>query len=624
MFRIVVPAALLALAVFAWFMEHATRPEASPAHASATTTPGQAAPGSGGAALPGGTQRQPVPVRVPQLSGEQVDLLAEQLDAALAKLPAGAKSCLVVRELSAVSGELVLGGLYDHNGQWSLVPASNQKIITAAAALMLLGPDYRFTTRVLAARMPNREGTLNGDLYLVGGGDPVLYTADYVAAFARTPTIYTAVEQLAQQVHDRGLRQLLGSIVAVEYRYDSVREASPLLSNYFIGPLSALLLNDGYENYQQRFDLGAEPAIAAEPSQFSAALFDDLLEELGIVITHRPRKATTDDDIGGYIELARLESAPLSELLASLLADSDNTSAELLLKEIATYSNYEAAREAGNYAPTTTTTTAAPVTTASAVQELPSTTEPPFVLTPPEPRGDDLGFGTPGVPTWEAAGQTETTAEPQEPQTTAEPQAPQEPQTTAEPQAPATGATGTNVPATVPGTKGLPVASDFSGPTTSLPEIEDPNENPLLVEPGSTLAGLQQIPAILQANGIDNWVGIPHDGSGLDRGNLLNCTVIADVLDYFGPDSAFADALAVAGERGTLTNVLADTPLEGRLKGKSGSLPGVLALSGFIDAADGRSLTFAWLANFEPDQAEAMHESREELALAMADYLALS
>ena len=620
MFRIVIPAALLALALFAWFMEHATMPEASPGQASAASAP--PAPRTTGVVVLENGEPTAIPVSVPQLAGSQVDSLTEQLDAALENLPDGSKSCLVVRERSAASGELVLGGLYDHNGQLSLVPASNQKIITAAAALMLLGPDYRFTTRVLAAKMPNQNGTLYEDLYLVGGGDPVLYTADYVDVFLRPPTVYTAVEQLAQQIHDRGLRQLLGGIVAVEYRYDSVREASPLLSNYYIGPLSALLFNDGYENYLERFDSGVEPVIAAEPAQFSAVLFDDLLEDLGIVITHRPRKATSDDDIGGYIELARLESAPLPELLASLLADSDNTSAELLLKEIATYSNYQAAREAGNYAPTTTV---APVTSVTVAAEVSSTTAAPFVLTPPGQGGGDQAFGAPAEPTWGEAGQSETTVEPPAPQS------------------PATGTTlpdaggepGTGTQGGLPVDKGDPTGrtttSDDADPDSTssttiilLPENEDPNENPLLVEPGSTLAGLQQIPIILQANGIHNWVGTPHDGSGLDRGNLLNCTVLADVLDYFGPDSAFADALAVAGEQGTLTNLFTATPLVGRLKGKSGSLPGVSALSGFIEADDGRSLTFAWLANFDSDQAESVGEAREQLMLALADYLELS
>ena len=55
-------------------------------------------------------------------------------------------------------------------------PASTFKLLVAIAALQTLGPDYRFETRLEALDVP-RDGTLDGDIYLVGGGDPSL-TAD--------------------------------------------------------------------------------------------------------------------------------------------------------------------------------------------------------------------------------------------------------------------------------------------------------------------------------------------------------------------------------------------------------------------------------------------------------------
>ncbi len=57
------------------------------------------------------------------------------------------------------------------------VPASAQKIFTAASALSVLGADYRFETR-LFRQDEVKEGILQGDLYLKGGGDPSLTTAD--------------------------------------------------------------------------------------------------------------------------------------------------------------------------------------------------------------------------------------------------------------------------------------------------------------------------------------------------------------------------------------------------------------------------------------------------------------
>ena len=66
--------------------------------------------------------------------------------------------------IDALTGRVLL----DHRGGVPAIPASTQKLLTAAAALLVLGPRTRLTTRVLAS---------GPDLYLVGGGDPTLTTA---------------------------------------------------------------------------------------------------------------------------------------------------------------------------------------------------------------------------------------------------------------------------------------------------------------------------------------------------------------------------------------------------------------------------------------------------------------
>ena len=56
----------------------------------------------------------------------------------------------------------------------SLSPASNLKILATASALVLLGPDYRFQTRLECDDALSEEGVLSGNLYLSGFGDPTL------------------------------------------------------------------------------------------------------------------------------------------------------------------------------------------------------------------------------------------------------------------------------------------------------------------------------------------------------------------------------------------------------------------------------------------------------------------
>ena len=76
------------------------------------------------------------------------------------------------------TGELI----YQRNGTRPLLPASTEKLFTSVAAFSTLRPDFRFATTVVGAGA--RAGpTWNGDLYLVGSGDPT-FSSDDVDALA--------------------------------------------------------------------------------------------------------------------------------------------------------------------------------------------------------------------------------------------------------------------------------------------------------------------------------------------------------------------------------------------------------------------------------------------------------
>jgi len=70
--------------------------------------------------------------------------------------------------------------LFQRSGSRATMPASNTKIITAAAAVHTLGPDYRFRTQVIR-RAKITGSTLDGRLYLKGYGDPTAREGDYAA-----------------------------------------------------------------------------------------------------------------------------------------------------------------------------------------------------------------------------------------------------------------------------------------------------------------------------------------------------------------------------------------------------------------------------------------------------------
>lgn len=99
--------------------------------------------------------------------------------------------------------------LYERNSDLALVPASNQKILTAAAALSRLGPDYRYRTCLYRTGAIDAKGTLQGDLVLRGMGDPSLTSAH--------------LAELAGAVRAAGVREIAGGILADDTRFDALR-----------------------------------------------------------------------------------------------------------------------------------------------------------------------------------------------------------------------------------------------------------------------------------------------------------------------------------------------------------------------------------------------------------------
>ena len=70
--------------------------------------------------------------------------------------------------------------LAEYNGDLRLTPASNTKLVTTGCALHAFGPDHRFKTK-LGYTGSIQDGTLEGDLYILGGGDPTIGAKDSIA-----------------------------------------------------------------------------------------------------------------------------------------------------------------------------------------------------------------------------------------------------------------------------------------------------------------------------------------------------------------------------------------------------------------------------------------------------------
>jgi D-alanyl-D-alanine carboxypeptidase/D-alanyl-D-alanine-endopeptidase (penicillin-binding protein 4) len=158
--------------------------------------------------------------------------------------------------------------LFQRSGSRATVPASNTKIVTAAAALHTLGPGHRFQTQVIR-RAKITGSTLDGRLYLKGYGDPTARVSDYAA--------------LAKRVRAAGIRTVTGKLIVDATYFDGVRYnptwRTGYADDYYAAEISALTLapNADYDsgtviiNYRAG-SAGKKAKITTSPAAASSYL----------------------------------------------------------------------------------------------------------------------------------------------------------------------------------------------------------------------------------------------------------------------------------------------------------------------------------------------------------------
>ena len=409
--------------------------------------------------LPGESARQTlVPVlsmrRVPDVIIRAVgrQRLRDRLDEALADptiAEALPQSCL-----TASSGGV---SLFEFHPHLAVIPASTIKTLTAVGVFAHVRPDETLRTSLRASVAPS-GGVVRGDLWLVGGGDPLLATKDYLATFERQPQLATPFEDLVASLADAGVTRITGRVIGDDRRYDDQRTIPTWKQSYStsgeVGPLSALAVNDGFTDGD-----GTARKASADPAKGAASLLTRLLQDRGITVSGKASSARELQlgavDAVAPFEIAAVDSLPAQVIVTEMLQESDNTTAELLLKEI--------------------------------------------------------GFR----------------------------------------------ATGT----------------------------------------GTTAAGTGAVRTALNARGLDPAGLSSIDGSGLDRGDRATCALLMGAISSDRVDGPLVSGLAVAGTSGTLRKRLADSPLAGNLRAKTGTLNGVSGLVGTLTSARGGRIDFASVFN---------------------------
>ena len=268
--------------------------------------------------------RLPVTVPAPVVVPAGGMTFGERLEHALGGTP----GCLVVEQDGTV--------VHERNPVAPLVPASSQKLMVGIAALARLGPDYRFETKVVAPDAPGGDGRLD-DAWLVGGGDPDLATADYMAYAASKPRLVTLpltpISALADALVAAGVRDIPGGLHPDESRYDTQRSVPTWKPSYVqeaeVGSIGALTVNEGFDSW------GANQVVAADPAANTTRALTTLLHERGVAAAAAgPAPDGRQVAPKKGVVVASVRSAPLASIVAAMMRASDNYAAEMLLREL--------------------------------------------------------------------------------------------------------------------------------------------------------------------------------------------------------------------------------------------------------------------------------------------------
>lgn len=165
--------------------------------------------------------------------------------------------------------------LYALNPGEEMLPASTMKLFTSAIAFETFGPNYHFSTDALRDAPVGPDGTLNGNLYIRGDGDPAL-SGKFLPGGASAP-----MNRLADLVAQQGIKRITGSVIGDASGFDDQKIPEGWLTRYlqasYAARVSALSLNENLIAVAVTPTAAGKPAtVALEPSTSAIPLVSNV------------------------------------------------------------------------------------------------------------------------------------------------------------------------------------------------------------------------------------------------------------------------------------------------------------------------------------------------------------
>lgn len=207
------------------------------------------------------------------------DLLKE-----ITALPELKNASLALYAENLSTGDVV----FNHNSQVSLAPASVFKIIPTSIAIELLGPDYKFKTELAYSGTISADGTLTGNIYIIGYGDPCLGSENFAAHYNSKGEL---LQVWVNEIKKLGIKKISGDIISDISYFGEIPIPDTWIwediANYYGNPGSSLNYMDNL--YYVHFKTGS---IDGSPTVITKTVPDDL----GITFTNKVKSSSTTGD----------------------------------------------------------------------------------------------------------------------------------------------------------------------------------------------------------------------------------------------------------------------------------------------------------------------------------------
>jgi D-alanyl-D-alanine carboxypeptidase/D-alanyl-D-alanine-endopeptidase (penicillin-binding protein 4) len=205
--------------------------------------------------------------------------------------------------------------LYEHDARQRRAPASNEKLMLSMSLFDRLGPHFRIQTKAAAERATG--SVVKGDLWILGGGDPSLTQrqAHFWGSSLTSPTL----QELAERIESTGTNRVTGS----------VRGATGYFARDFDAPGWQPFVPHAYVELAAALSLNGNFHVKDRPERVAARTLGRQLAARGVGVGGPPGAGPPPS---GLSVLARVTSAPLTDLVAYLDQTSNNFFAEMLGK----------------------------------------------------------------------------------------------------------------------------------------------------------------------------------------------------------------------------------------------------------------------------------------------------